>query len=82
MASTTEYARKILNSPTFAEPCLVHSAKQIILPNNWYVLLLTVDRYNAQDHRRVFLTGKEHVEYRRGLNTLFTRKALGCVSTL
>lgn len=27
--------------------------------------------------RRVFLTGKEHVEYRRGLNGLFTRKALG-----
>jgi C-22 sterol desaturase len=25
----------------------------------------------------VFLTGKTHVEYRRGLNTLFTRKALG-----
>lgn len=60
MASTTEYARKILNSPTYAEPCLVHSAKQIILPDNW-----------------VFLTGKEHVEYRRGLNLLFTRKALG-----
>ena len=28
---------------------------------------------------RVFLTGKEHVEYRRGLNLLFTRKALGYV---
>ncbi|KAI0344071.1 cytochrome P450 [Trametopsis cervina] len=60
MASTTEYARKILNSPTYAEPCLVHSAKQILSPDNW-----------------VFLTGKEHVDYRRGLNSLFTRKALG-----
>ena len=29
------------------------------------------------DLARVFLTGKEHVEYRRGLNALFTRKALG-----
>ena len=29
----------------------------------------------------VFLDGKEHVEYRRGLNSLFTRKALGCVSS-
>ena len=28
---------------------------------------------------RVFLTGKDHVEYRRGLNALFTRKALGYV---
>ncbi|PPQ88081.1 hypothetical protein CVT25_014379 [Psilocybe cyanescens] len=60
MASSKEYARKILNSPTYAEPCLVHSAKQILLPENW-----------------VFLTGKSHVEYRRGLNALFTRKAIG-----
>jgi C-22 sterol desaturase len=60
MASSNEYSRKILNSPTFAEPCLVHSAKTILLPENW-----------------VFLTGKDHVEYRRGLNALFTRKALG-----
>ncbi|KAI0069982.1 cytochrome P450 [Panus rudis PR-1116 ss-1] len=59
MASTNEYARKILNSPTHAEPCLVHSAKTILLPDNW-----------------VFLTGKAHVEYRKGLNSLFTRKAL------
>ncbi|KAH9176994.1 cytochrome P450 [Lactarius sanguifluus] len=51
MASTTEYSRKILNSPGHAEPCLVYSAKQILLPENW-----------------VFLTGKEHVAYRRGLN--------------
>jgi hypothetical protein len=36
MASTTEYSRKILNSPAHAEPCLVYSAKQILLPDNWY----------------------------------------------
>ncbi|KAJ8481095.1 hypothetical protein ONZ45_g2625 [Pleurotus djamor] len=60
MASTNEYSRKILNSPTYAEPCLVYSAKKVLLPQNW-----------------VFLTGKEHVDYRRVLNTLFTRKALG-----
>ncbi|KAM6498365.1 cytochrome P450 sterol C22-desaturase [Amanita muscaria] len=60
MASSNEYARKILNSPSFAEPCLVHSAKQILRSDNW-----------------VFLTGKSHIEYRRGLNHLFTRKALG-----
>ena len=62
MASTNQYTRKILNSPTYAEPCLVHSAKAVLEADNW-----------------VFLTGKEHVEYRRGLNQLFTRKALGCV---
>lgn len=28
---------------------------------------------------RVFLTGKEHVAYRKALNALFTRKALGSV---
>ncbi|KAF8213578.1 cytochrome P450 [Mycena galopus ATCC 62051] len=60
MASSNDYARKILNSPTYAEPCLVHSAKHVLLPENW-----------------VFLTGKEHVDYRRGLNNLFTRKAIG-----
>ncbi|KAF9056474.1 cytochrome P450 sterol C22-desaturase [Panaeolus papilionaceus] len=60
MASSNEYARKILNSPSFAEPCLVHSAKKVLRADNW-----------------VFLTGKDHVDYRRGLNALFTRKALG-----
>ncbi|KAH7916497.1 cytochrome P450 [Hygrophoropsis aurantiaca] len=60
MASSNEYSRKILNSPNHAEPCLVYSAKSILMPDNW-----------------VFLTGKVHVEYRRVLNTLFTRKALG-----
>lgn len=28
---------------------------------------------------RVFLNGKIHNEYRKGLNCLFTRQALGCV---
>ncbi|KAF5375272.1 hypothetical protein D9758_000083 [Tetrapyrgos nigripes] len=60
MSSTTDYSRKILNSPTYAEPCLVYSAKVILNPRNW-----------------VFLTGKEHVDYRRVLNLLFTRKAIG-----
>ncbi|EMD41431.1 hypothetical protein CERSUDRAFT_110011 [Gelatoporia subvermispora B] len=60
LASTNDYARKIFNSPTYAEPCLTHSGKQILRPDNW-----------------VFLNGKVHVEYRRVLNTLFTRKALG-----
>jgi len=60
MASTNEYARKIFNSPTHAEPWLVASANDILQPDNW-----------------VFLTGKVHVDYRKILNTLFTRKALG-----
>ncbi|KAG5646051.1 hypothetical protein DXG03_004474 [Asterophora parasitica] len=60
MASSNEFSRKILNSPSYAEPCLVHSAKQILRPENW-----------------VFLNGKEHLSYRRGLNGLFTRRALG-----
>jgi C-22 sterol desaturase len=52
-------ARKILNSPNHAEPCLVASAKQVLLPENW-----------------VFLHGKVHSDYRKGLNVLFTKKAL------
>jgi C-22 sterol desaturase len=59
MASTNKYARKILNSPTYAEPCLVHSAKAVLEPDNW-----------------VFLTGKVHSDYRRVLNSLFTKTAL------
>ncbi|CCA74407.1 probable ERG5-C-22 sterol desaturase [Serendipita indica DSM 11827] len=59
IASTNEYTRKILNSPAYAEPCLVASAKQVLCPENW-----------------VFLNGKAHVDYRRTLNSLFTRKAL------
>ncbi|GAA5872505.1 hypothetical protein JCM8547_006932 [Rhodosporidiobolus lusitaniae] len=59
IASTTDYARKILNSSTLAEPCLVRSAKQVLLPENW-----------------VFLNGKVHNEYRKGLNCLFTPQAL------
>ncbi|KZV95631.1 cytochrome P450 [Exidia glandulosa HHB12029] len=59
MSATNEYSRKIFNSPKYAEPCLVASAKQVLCPDNW-----------------VFLNGKAHVEYRRILNTLFTRKAL------
>jgi C-22 sterol desaturase len=35
MASSTQYSRKILNSPTHAEPCLVYSAKQVLRPENW-----------------------------------------------
>ncbi|EKM83625.1 hypothetical protein AGABI1DRAFT_66440 [Agaricus bisporus var. burnettii JB137-S8] len=60
MASSNQYARKILNSPMYAEPALVHSGKLVIGSDNW-----------------VFLTGKDHVDYRKVLNLLFTRKALG-----
>ena len=35
MASSNEFSRKILNSPTYAEPCLVHSAKQILRADSW-----------------------------------------------
>ena len=35
MASSTQYSRKILNSPTHATPCLVYSAKQVLRPENW-----------------------------------------------
>lgn len=35
IASSNEYARKILNSPTYAEPCLVASAKKVLCADNW-----------------------------------------------
>jgi C-22 sterol desaturase len=79
MASSNEYSRKILNSPHFAEPCLVHSAKKVLQPDNWCVIFFRHPKtsYSLVSFFRVFLTGKSHVEYRRVLNTLFTRKALG-----
>lgn len=82
MASSNEYARKILNSPQYAEPCLVHAAKQVLSAKNWYMgFRSTVFIITHVLGLRVFLTGKGHVDYRRGLNTLFTRKALGLVLT-
>lgn len=60
MASDNSLTRKILNSPNHTEPCLVASAKEILIPSNW-----------------VFLSGKIHADYRKSLNVLFTRKALG-----
>ncbi|KAL7421238.1 RNA polymerase C-22 sterol desaturase [Cryptotrichosporon argae] len=35
IGSSNEMARKILNSPSYAEPCLVMSAKKVLLPENW-----------------------------------------------
>lgn len=35
MVSSNQYTRKIFNSPAYAEPCLVASAKQVLLPENW-----------------------------------------------
>ncbi|TIA87037.1 hypothetical protein E3P99_03441 [Wallemia hederae] len=58
-AAKNEYSRKIFSSGSYAEPCLVASAKKVLDPNNW-----------------VFLNGKVHSDYRKGLNVLFTRKAL------
>ncbi|KAM0792936.1 hypothetical protein ACM66B_002695 [Microbotryomycetes sp. NB124-2] len=65
IASTTEYSRRILNSSTYTEPCLVRSAKQVLLPENW-----------------VFLNGKMHNDYRKGLNVLFTQQALAIYLTI
>ncbi len=76
MASSTEYSRKILNSPAYAEPCLVHAAKKVLLAENWYASFDFPASIISLPNR-VFLTGKEHVDYRRSLNALFTRKAMG-----
>lgn len=60
IAPTRDFARKIFNSPSFVQPCVVDAGKKILKHTNW-----------------VFLDGKAHVDYRKGLNGLFTRKALG-----
>ncbi|KAK9897780.1 cytochrome P450 [Cystobasidium minutum MCA 4210] len=38
MASDNALTRKILNSPNHTEPCLVASAKEILIPTNWVFL--------------------------------------------
>lgn len=38
MASDNTLTRKILNSPNHTEPCLVASAKEILIPSNWVFL--------------------------------------------
>ncbi|KAJ4214372.1 C-22 sterol desaturase erg5b [Fusarium solani] len=60
LASDRDIAHKVFKSPTYAKPCLVPMATEIMGSNAW-----------------VFLMGKAHTEYRRGLNGLFSNKALG-----
>ncbi|WVF65642.1 hypothetical protein IAT40_000373 [Kwoniella sp. CBS 6097] len=38
IGSSNEMARKIMNSPNHAEPCLVQSAKKVLSPDNWVFL--------------------------------------------
>ncbi|KAF2870789.1 cytochrome P450 61 [Massariosphaeria phaeospora] len=59
LGSSRDIARKILNSPSYLQPCVVDAAFKLLRPENW-----------------VFLDGKAHVDYRKGLNGLFTRHAL------
>ena len=57
--SDRDIAHKVFKAPTYAEPCLVPIAKDILGHKAW-----------------VFLQGKAHTEYRRGLTPLFTNKAM------
>ncbi|KAL4947673.1 cytochrome P450 [Aspergillus filifer] len=59
LASDRDLAHKVFKSPTYAEPCIVPIAKDILGHEAW-----------------VFLQGKAHTEYRRGLAPLFTNKAM------
>ncbi|KAF3095433.1 RNA polymerase C-22 sterol desaturase [Orbilia oligospora] len=59
LASTRDLARKCLNSPSFARPCVVDIAIKLLRPTNF-----------------VFLDGKRHADFRKGLNGLFTRRAM------
>ncbi|RSL51258.1 hypothetical protein CEP53_008520 [Fusarium sp. AF-6] len=60
LASDRDIAHKVFKSPTYAKPCLVPMATEIMGSSAW-----------------VFLMGRAHTEYRRGLNGLFSNKALG-----
>ncbi|KAJ6157348.1 Cytochrome P450 61 [Penicillium chermesinum] len=58
-STNRDIAHKVFKSPSYAEPCIVPIAKDIIGHKAW-----------------VFLQGKSHAEYRRGLTPLFTNKAM------
>ncbi|KAH7131340.1 cytochrome P450 [Dactylonectria macrodidyma] len=59
LASDRDLAHKVFRSPTYAKPCIVPIATEIMRPDAW-----------------VFLMGKAHTEFRRGLTGLFTNQAL------
>ncbi|OGE52055.1 hypothetical protein PENARI_c011G05232 [Penicillium arizonense] len=59
LASDRDIAHKVFKSPSYAEPCIVPIAKDILGHKSW-----------------VFLQGKAHAEYRRGLTPLFTNRAI------
>jgi C-22 sterol desaturase len=59
LASDRDIAHKVFKSPSYAEPCIVPVAKDILGHRAW-----------------VFLQGKAHAEYRRGLTPLFTNNAI------
>ncbi|KAK2611024.1 hypothetical protein N8I77_004407 [Diaporthe amygdali] len=65
LVSERDLAHKVFKSPSYAEPCLVPVAKDLLGHKAW-----------------VFLQGKEHAEYRRGLTPLFTNRALGTYFTV
>ncbi|KAI0045755.1 cytochrome P450 [Auriscalpium vulgare] len=59
-----------------------YSRKILNSPNHAEPCLVQSAKTVLQADNWVFLTGKVHVEYRRGLNHLFTRKALGTYFTV
>ncbi|CAG8222008.1 unnamed protein product [Penicillium salamii] len=59
LASDRDIAHKVFKSPSYAEPCIVPIAKDILGHKAW-----------------VFLQGRDHAEYRRGLTPLFTNRAM------
>lgn len=65
LVSERDLAHKVFKSPTYAEPCIVPIAKDLLGHNAW-----------------VFLQGKEHAEFRRGLTPLFTSRALATYMTV
>jgi C-22 sterol desaturase len=65
LASDRDIAHKVFKSPSYAKPCIVPIAADIMGSSAW-----------------IFLQGKAHTEYRRGLTGLFTSRALGIYSVV
>lgn len=65
LVSERDLAHKVFKSPSYAEPCLVPVAKDLLGHKAW-----------------VFLQGRDHAEYRRGLTPLFTNRAIASYLTV
>jgi hypothetical protein len=79
IASSNELTRKIMNSPAYAEPCLVASAKQVLIKENW--LVTVAKRRVCADSLQGSSCTARFTQITARLSTFFSPSALSRQST-